>query len=263
MLAAVKKAAIGGEERGYALLVVDPLRYIRTCLENGPQPLAKLRQNYVHSTPSDLVRVKRNEKGVHTDAEANAWLVDDGLKRLDEWVMVVDGVVRLRPSCQVEDFRWKGRPVHPEKPSVVYQLRHPFDKHLTTGTFADNIRASAGRDDLTELKESMQAFGWIDHHPAILDEHGVVIVGHRRLAAAKELGIEPRTMTLSFGYGDAGDVERLRLAIASNLGTKPFTPKDRKRIAERLYGEQGWTMQKIADLCKVATKTIARDLERF
>ena len=72
-----------------------------------------------------------------------------------------------------------------------------------TGAFAVNIRDISGND--SELRESLKKFGWVEELPALVDENGVVLVGHRRLKT-----------------------------IASNIGFKPMTPKDRQRIAEHL-----------------------------
>ena len=98
--------------------------------------------------------------------------------------------------------------------------------------------------------------------PAIADEYGVVIVGHRRLDVAKELGIEPVIVTVRFGEGDKGDAARAALAIASNVGAEPISAADRKKIAADLYGS-GWSMAKIGELLKVATMTVSRDLRNL
>jgi DNA-binding NarL/FixJ family response regulator len=139
-------------------------------------------------------------------------------------------------------------------------MKDPFNP--TTGEFAlNNIRSLIGVDD-TELEHSLKEFGWVEHLPAFKDENGVIIVGHRRLAIAARLGIEPVVKILQFGRGDQADAERLKLAIASNLGHKPLTKDDRRRLAQYLY-EQGWTMQRIASALSVTHKTISKDLEGF
>jgi hypothetical protein len=48
--------------------------------------------------------------------------------------------------------------------------------------FADNIRLDIG--DLTELRQSLQEFGWNPEFPAIVDENGIVLVGNRRMKIA-------------------------------------------------------------------------------
>ena len=49
----------------------------------------------------------------------------------------------------------------------------------------------------------MAAFGWNKHHPALVDERGAVITGHRRLEVAKELGLDPLVKVVKYG-DDAG-----------------------------------------------------------
>jgi hypothetical protein len=138
------------------------------------------------------------------------------------------------------------------------QLRDPFNP--TTGAFAVNIRNITG--DNTELRESMKTFGWVKEFPALLDERDYVLVGNRRMAIAKELGIAPITKTLQFGEGDAADAERLKLAIASNIGGKPLTRADRKRLAHYLY-EREWTMARIGEALNVSLNTVHHDLDGF
>jgi hypothetical protein len=127
-----------------------------------------------------------------------------------------------------------------------------------TGAFAVNIRDIDGDD--SELRESLKEFGWVKEFPALADENGVVLVGHRRLKIAEEEKIEPVIKKLAIGNGDASDAERLKLAIVSNIGSKPMTPEDRKRIAEHLYGKREWTMARIAEALNVAQSTITEDL---
>lgn len=136
-------------------------------------------------------------------------------------------------------------------------LKDPFNPK--SGEFAENIRSIVGSDD-TELSQSMEQFGWVKELPAIADENGVVIVGHRRLRIAKQLQIVPVIQTIEFGSGDEADAERLKIAIASNLGSKAMTADDRKRIATYLYGKREWTMARIASALNVAERTISRDI---
>lgn len=134
----------------------------------------------------------------------------------------------------------------------------PFEP--TTGMFADNIRSTSD-DDETELRESMQGFGWITEFPALVDEFGVTLVGHRRMKIATDLKIAPVIKVLKLGAGAKADAERMKLAIASNIGFKPMTADDRRRIAEYLYGHREWTMVRIAVALNVSQKTISKDLD--
>jgi len=124
--------------------------------------------------------------------------------------------------------------------------------------FIENIRDITGDD--SELRASLQNFGWVKEFPALADEAGMILVGHRRLKIAKELKIEPVIKTLELGKGEAADAERLKLALVSNLGTKLMTREDRKRIAEHLCGKE-WTVQRIANALNVSKYTISKDLE--
>lgn len=97
-------------------------------------------------------------------------------------------------------------------------LRDPFNPQ--TGEFVKNIREEG---DLSDLRESMTQHGWVEEFPALADERDVVLVGHRRLAVAKELGITPVIRKLTLGTGDAADAKRFQLALVSNIGAKPLT----------------------------------------
>jgi hypothetical protein len=140
------------------------------------------------------------------------------------------------------------------KPAVPRQSL--FDPE--TGAFAVNIRDIGGDD--SELRESLKEFGCVKEFPALVDENGVVLVGHRRMKIAEEERIEPVIKKLNLGSGDTGDAERLKLAIVSNIGAKPMTKGDRQRIAKHLYGEREWTMERIAEALNVAQSTITEDL---
>jgi predicted transcriptional regulator len=107
----------------------------------------------------------------------------------------------------------------------------------------------------------MASYGWVKEFPSIVDEHGAILVGNRRTEIAKELGIEPVVMTVTLGTGAAADAERLKLAIVSNIGAAPMTRRDRKRIAEHLYGRREWTMGRIAEALGVSQATITKDLK--
>jgi Homeodomain-like domain len=106
----------------------------------------------------------------------------------------------------------------------------------------------------------MDEFGWNPLFPAIEDENGVVIVGHRRLTMAEELGITPVIKKHTFGEGEAGDAARVEAALVSNLGPEKISIEDRKKIAAQLCG-QGWKVDKIAEKLRVSQMTVYRYLE--
>ena len=181
-------------KRNYGLDLGSPVYFVVTCLEMGVGPegsaptLDAMATAYRHHLQPDLSRVKLHE-GAKTDAEANCWLVEEALRELGKQVEVGDdGVYRLtRP---VEEVRWPGQKLlrwqtpADEPPADVY------DRGLTTGTLVNNFGRGGSKDDLSDLLDSMRTFGWIPEFPAIRDERGEILVGHRRLAAAAQLRAE-------------------------------------------------------------------------
>jgi ParB-like chromosome segregation protein Spo0J len=244
----------------YKLNLNDPMRHLRTELDRGsPRSFSEMARTYDHLPQSDLARVALHEK---TD-DPKLWLLQTAARILAEYLDIDGDTVALKEGLTARALHFAGRPIHPfvKKGESAYDKAHatfgdPF--HPLTGRFSVNIRDPG---DLSELKASMQAVGWLDSHPAIVDERGVLLVGHRRMAVAKELGIEPRLVTLPIGQGDHADAQRLKLAIFSNLGHKGFTPTERKKIAEYLKVDQGWSQQAIAAALDVSQYTVSKDLE--
>ena len=151
----------------------------------------------------------------------------------------------------------RGEPLIPKSP--LPDLFGP-----QTGLWRDNF----GRSDISEtdpkdkeLIQSLKEFGWPKELEAVHDEYGVSLPGGRREAVAKMLGIEPVIRVIKFGDGPAADAARAALKIASNVGTKPFTPEQRRRMATDLYGDgTKFSMPEIGKLLKVSVMTVSRDL---
>ena len=251
----------------YALVVAPVLSTLRGAFDSeATVDLLKLARTYRHQPESDLHRVKLHELGdvEAEDIDAKLWLFQAVCRAMSPWIALDDTVAALKDGATPDDLRFQGRPI-PAQEVDKNKLQHPFSRQHDTGDFADNIRAKVNPKKLEELRESMREFGWIDHHPAILDENNVIIVGHRRMMVAKELGIEPKVVRIKFGYGDAGDAERIRLAIASNLGNDPLNTEDRRKIAGRLLlekndkGDPAWSVRAIAKILNVAKSTIHDD----
>jgi ParB-like chromosome segregation protein Spo0J len=127
--------------------------------------------------------------------------------------------------------------------------------------FSGNVRDIAGLND-DELRASLKAAGWNKLLPAIKDEHGEVLVGHRRLKIAAEENIDPVIEVHTFGSGPDADNDRMQLAIVSNTGAAPLTAQDRKRHAERMYSG-GMTMETVGRVLGVSQKTISLDLANY
>lgn len=264
----VKKGGHPGIERGYALDFLAPIRYVADALERrGGLSSAELSMGYVHYLGGDIERVKGHE-GLDSNGEANTFLVERALLALGKqaW-MSDDGKWSL--TKPLEDLKYENRKLFTNKAlreaaaqaqleQLHERLRNPFDP--LTGRFSENIRRHNARDTMDELRESMREFGWVPEFPALIDERGVVLVGHRRLTVAAELGIEPVQKILKIGSGDEADARRLKLALVSNIGFKELTPEERKDIAEYLYGERDWSQARIAQALNVSQKTISKDL---
>ena len=243
----------------YPLDLMSPVRHVATELDKAAGAalsLSDMAASYQHPNTGDLARVRSLERATSND-EAHLWLIERAIAELGKQIRRDDDGYRL--TRDASKLRYPGnRKLHLDIDSHA-QLHAPFDP--MTGKFSDNLRINTGKHGLDdELRESMREFGWLPELPAIKDERGVVLVGHRRLTIAKELRIEPEIRTVKLGDGDAGDAKRFALAIASNLGAKPFTPGERQQIAEYLYGDREWTMQRIADALKVSKGQISKDL---
>lgn len=255
-------------DNGYALDLLSPIRHVATEMD-GAAPAAlsieEMAVTYRHPNPADFARVRMHE-GCATDDEATIWLIRQAVAALRQRgksgkAQIVGDArsgYRFAEGITFEDLRYDRKKLERERDDHT-RLGDPFNP--MSGVFSENIRRgkqqpSKQADD--ELRESMRG-GWLPGHPAIIDERGVVIVGHRRLAMAEELGIDKKAETIRFGDGDAGDIERLRLALQSNLGTKPFSPSDRAEVAKYLT-ERGWTQASIGEALHVAQATISNDL---
>jgi hypothetical protein len=240
-----------GIEIGYALDFISVIRHVATKLDEAPDGMTVggLADGY-RGFPADLGRVRLHHH-LKNDRAAVEFLVDRAVRALGSQVRTEgDRIFLAKPF---DELRYERRSIARD---VQSKFRDPFNPLKADG-FADNIRGN-GRDDLTELSGSLQTFGWIKEFPAIQDERGVTLVGHRRLKVAEELGIKPEIKTMVLGQGDEADAQRLRLAIASNLGSKPFSDADKRRMAEYLYGEKGWTMVRIGEAIMVSHQTVGR-----
>jgi ParB-like chromosome segregation protein Spo0J len=247
------------KQLNYALDLVSPARFVVTELEGaaGAALSAKdLARKYNHGLGADLYRVRENENMLG-DFDASVWILVRAAQEIKGVSVKDEDLISLDSGMSIDKLRFRGDRIAPII-DVHKQLRDPFDPN--SGVFANNIRKFVKTDNV-ELRQSMEQFGWLEEFPAIRDERGVVLVGHRRIAVAKELGIEPVIKDVRLGFNDAADAKRFGLAIASNIGAKAFSADDRKRIAEYLYSEHEWTMEKIGKALSVSKMTISKDLE--
>jgi hypothetical protein len=92
---------------------------------------------------------------------------------------------------------------------ILRHLRSAFERYISgvsahLESFVEesllelNSRAKGdASDEHHDLREFMRAFGWPEHLPAIADEHGTILCGHRMVWIAEELGIKPVVKTVA------------------------------------------------------------------
>jgi hypothetical protein len=247
--------------RTYGLNMSSHVQYVALSIEAAQAvSLDDMAAGYTPPIPTDLDRVRRHE-GCTTDDAAKKKLLHMAIGEIETrgergtiQLVEEDGKWRFADGVTFEKLRWLGKAIPRPGPDINEKLHDPFNPH--NGAFAENIRA-LGREDPAELRESMREFGWIPELPALADERGAIIVGHRRLAVAKELGIAPVTRKIEFGFSDAADARRVKLALASNLGGKPLSKKDREKIAKHLYVDAEWTIKAIAEALNISEAQIS------
>lgn len=263
----VKKSAI------YALNGLDPIRHVVTALVRAQRALTIAEFQYNHLVAGDITRVRNHEKIKGGDRTVHEWLIKWAISQLGpDQIEEVEGE-HYQLKIPHEEVRWKWTPpdgversdriyLDENDPVIWPGGNEPFSE--LNGQFHHNIRSLREREDLTELRESMREFGWIEQFPALKDERGVVLVGHRRLAVAKELGIEAREgheiKRIPIGKGPEADAQRLKIAIASNIGFRPMSPDSRRVLAEYLYNDLKWSMDKVAEALRVSKFTVSEDV---
>jgi hypothetical protein len=88
---------------------------------------------------------------------------------------------------------------------------------------------SINKDNLAVITESMRAFGYMPQYPVLKDQHGRILSGRHRIAAAKAVGIQYETREIKV----ASDLEAIAIAYTANEASG-FSKEERRRIAKRL-----------------------------
>jgi hypothetical protein len=102
-----------------------------------------------------------------------------------------------------------------------------------------------------ELARSMDAFGYLTGFPILVDQHGRVLSGRHRLAAAKSRGIEADVSKVTVHV--SSDEEALAYVWLGN-STLAWSDADRKRLGRRLLANGPLTADEVRKLLSPAAK---------
>jgi ParB family chromosome partitioning protein len=94
------------------------------------------------------------------------------------------------------------------------------------------VRKRIRRDlgDIEALAESLKHYGQIS--PILITSKNVLIAGHRRLEAAKNLGWRTINAVIS---DSSGELARLELEVEENIQRRDFTPEETAEATRKLY----------------------------
>lgn len=113
-----------------------------------------------------------------------------------------------------------------------------------------------------ELAESMQAYGLLQ--PVVLRDATTrgrfeIVAGHRRVAAARELGWTEIPAT----FRRVDDDEAFLLAVIENLQRSDLSAREEAAALEVLVRERGWTTRRVAEAVKRSAAYVSRRLRVF
>lgn len=114
--------------------------------------------------------------------------------------------------------------------------------------------------DTQELRQSLLSFGYIDQLPILVDEKGVTLDGRTREQLCRELreefperdDLEPTKRMLTLGDGPEANAQRLKIALAANVGRRNLSTETKREVARYLYDERNWTYEQIAEAFNVS-----------
>ena len=145
-----------------------------------------------------------------------------------------------------------------------------LERHELSGPFVSTIAVDLiepsprnPRNDLgaiDELAESMDAYGLLQ--PIVLRQVGrryEIIAGHRRFAAAKQLGWREISAVIRADDQDGAYI----LTLVENLQRDDLTPREEARALEVLVRERGWSTREVAQAVKRSPAYISKRLRVF
>lgn len=264
----------------YGLDLVSPARHVVTVIDSRVPSQApsfdEIVNSYEHPNYSDMQRVVTNGDAADEQG-ARAFTIR---KVLDDFIarkQVIDDHGLFRLAVPFDELRWDGRPVQ-RAVKGTSELGNPFSplsdpggggdkrkKPLTLAGLIQKYQKERLEDEnaLNELRQSMQAEGWIPLlGPAVVDEYGVTIVGNRRRKAAADVAKQELVHTEVFGDGDDADRRRAAMFVRSNFGQA--TTAAQKTTLKKIINEFGanglgiFNQVELADLTGVPRQTVGR-----
>jgi len=149
-----------------------------------------------------------------------------------------------------------------ETAAAVHQ---PVDDRPADQIPLDQVRASPRNprhklEGLDELAASLQTYGLLQ--PVVVRRVAGVyelIAGHRRLAAAQQLGWPHIAAVVR----DETDDQAYLLTLTENLQRDDLTPKEEASALEVLVRERGWTTRQVGEAIKRSHIYVSRRLRVF
>mgnify|MGYP003321182715 CR=1 FL=1 len=118
----------------------------------------------------------------------------------------------------------------------------------------DNPRKDVG--DVTELAESIKANGILQNLTVVISEDGgyTIIIGHRRLAAAKKAGLKRVPCVIA----EMTEKEQIATMLTENMQRSDLTVYEQAKAFQQLSLDLGMTVQEIADKSGFSESTVRR-----
>ena len=144
-------------------------------------------------------------------------------------------------------------------------VHRPVQDRLADEIPLDQVRVSPRNprhklDALDDLAASLQEYGLLQ--PVVVrrvDGAYELIAGHRRLAAARQLGWR----RIGAVVRDESDDQAYLLTLTENLQREDLTPKEEAAALEVLVRERGWTTRQVGEAIKRSHMYVSRRLRVF
>jgi hypothetical protein len=111
-------------------------------------------------------------------------------------------------------------------------------------------------EEYAALKADIAKRGYDPAHPIVVDEAGNILDGHHRMAACRELGITPPTVTRA----GLTEEQKLEYALSANLRRRHLGQEERRALVRRLSEGTGWSVRTIERATGIPKSTVARYL---